>query len=121
MKIFVVISFLFSLLWVSTVSAANQYGPFKVSSLRIASDGGIFVEFSPAPSACNGGAHYRMHARVSNTKDNYNAMVSTLLTAYTTGQQFRYIWYQDLPVGVDSCSNSNGEILDLTVVEFSKK
>ena len=114
------ISLLFCLLS-SSVFAGGQNGDFKVSSLRVGDDG-VYIEFSPAPAACNGGNQYRMHARVRNTiSKNYDAIVSSLLTAYTSNQTFKYIWFNDLPSGVEACSNTGGEILELTMVEFSSK
>jgi len=105
----------------TTALAGRESGPFKVTSLRMA-DNGVYIQFSPAPSACNGGDQYRMHARVQHSvSKNYNGMVSTLLTAFTTGQTFKYIWYSDLPTGVVSCGNIGNEILELILVEFTNK
>ena len=103
----------------TTALAEYEGGQFKVTSLRMAGDG-VYIQFSPAPSACNGGDQYRMHARVQHSvSGNYNTMVSTLLTAYTTGQTFKFIWYSALPAGFTSCGNN--EILELIMVEFSNK
>jgi len=107
----------------SVVSAGYQYGPFKVTSLRAAADG-VYVEFSPAPDACKSGSNYRMHARVKFTEpetENYKAKVSMLLTAYTTGQRFKYIWYYDTAGIANGCSNVGGEVLDLNMFEFENK
>ncbi|TDF42254.1 hypothetical protein EYS14_05350 [Alteromonadaceae bacterium M269] len=99
--------------------AGGQGGTFKVSKLRLGGDG-VHVAFSPAPVDCNGGDHYRTHARLSVNTANYEAIYSALLTAYTTGNTLSYIWYNDLPSGVETCSNSGG-YLGLTMVEFSSK
>jgi len=121
MKSLKTIVFLISCCVFTTALAEYESGPFKVTSLRMA-DNGVYIQFSPAPSACNGGTQYRMHARVRHSvSENYNAIVSTLLTAFTTDQTFKYIWYSDLPAGVASCSNNGNEILELTIVEFTNK
>lgn len=105
----------------TTALAGGESGPFKVISLRTGNDG-VYIQFNPAPSACNGGSQYRMHARVRHSvSENYNGMVSTLLTAFTTDQTLKYIWYSDLPAGVVSCSNNGNEILELKMVEFTNK
>jgi len=39
-------------------------GARKVESLFFDSDGSVFVAFSPAPSLCQGGNRFRMHAKV---------------------------------------------------------
>jgi hypothetical protein len=101
--------------------AGGEGGKFKVSSIRTADDG-LYIRFSPAPQACNGGTQYRMHARVRHSvSHNYNALVSTLLAAYSAGHTFQYIWFNDLPSGVSSCSNTAGEILELTMAEFTSQ
>ena len=111
------------------VSAAGEGGAFKVTSLRV-NGNSILVAFDPAPAGCNGGSQYRMHAKVTNTvsgdpdpvpRPNYNVMVSMLLTAYTTGQTLKYIWYNVLPSGATSCSNNGDEILTLNSFEFTQK
>lgn len=113
-------------LWILTlvvsveVLAGGQGGMFRVASLRVGSDA-TFVQFDPAPSACNGGSHYRMHARVkASAMENYDAMVSTLLSAYMAEQRIRYIWYHDLPSGVQACNDAGG-ILDITMIELRPK
>lgn len=102
-------------------SAAEQAGPFKVANLRVSADG-IQVAFEPAPVACAGGSHYRMHARVSRANHaNYEAMLSMLHSAYVTGASFDWIWVNGLPSGVLACGNAGNAILDLTMLEFSRK
>ena len=111
----------FILLIYSGVSVAGgQGGNFKIVSLRVSGDA-TYIQFSPAPTACNGGSHYRMHARVRVTSsENYEAMVSTLLSLYMSNQTLRYIWYQDLSAGITACSDSGG-ILELTMMELKQK
>ncbi|QGX41534.1 hypothetical protein [Permianibacter aggregans] len=115
--------FIFLLLVAMSLSAisAEQAGPFKVANFRVGSDG-IQVAFEPAPVACAGGTHFRMHARVLRTNHaNYEAMVSAVYSAYVTGATFDWIWVNSLPSGVTACSNNNNAILDLTMLELSKK
>lgn len=101
--------------------AGGENGPFLIASLRFGDDG-IYIQFSPAPAACNGGDQYRMHARVRHTvSNNYQALVSVLLTAYTAKQNLRYIWYTDLPGSADACGASGPNILELTMLELAKK
>jgi hypothetical protein len=105
----------------TSLYAGGQGGAFKVSSLRVGSDG-VYVKFSPAPAACNGGNQHRMHARVRHTDSkNYDSLLSTLLAAHTSGATLYYIWFNDLPSGVSACSNTANEILELTMVELSHK
>lgn len=99
--------------------AGSQGGTFKVSKLRLGGDG-VHIALSPAPADCNGGDHYRTHVRLSKSADNYEAIYSTILMAYTTGATLSYIWYSDLPSGVGSCSNSGG-YLGLSMIELSSK
>jgi len=106
--------------FVPVVFAGGEGGDFKITSLRISGEG-VLVRFDPAPSACNGGTLYRMHAIVGrDVSPNYKVLVSALLTAYTAGVHFRYIWYADLPTGTEQCGN-NGEILELTYFELENK
>lgn len=105
----------------TSVHAGGQNGPFSIASLRFGDDG-VYIQFSPAPLACNGGSQYRMHARVRHSvSKNYQALASVLLTAYTTKQTLRYIWYTDLPSNVDSCGALSSNILELTMLELTGK
>lgn len=121
MKFLNALALLVFIIFSHSAIAGGQNGPLKVSSLRVGDDG-VYIQFNPAPSACNGGNQYRMHARVRHSiSKNYDALVSSLLTAYTTGQSLNYIWFNDLPSGVEACSNNGGELLELTMIEFSAK
>ncbi len=86
----------------------------KVESLRFV-DGYVHVRFDPKLSKCNGGEHYRMHARVSTDRA---ALVSTLLAAYTAGMTFQYVWFTSSDLTL-ICSYSH--VLELTQVEFTDK
>lgn len=100
----------------SSVAQVTESGIFKVQTLRYGADG-IYVGFSPGLSACNGGDQYRMHAKVPYTQTtNSNALISVLLTAYTAGQTFQFIWVSNEgPV----CSGSH--ILNLDMIELTYK
>ena len=93
--------------------AASESGAFSVVSLRIGPSG-VSVRLDPAPSGCAGGENFRMHALVSATDPNFNALLSGLLTAYTTGERLAWIWYAD----GGSCNDS--EALALTQIEFAE-
>ncbi len=100
--------------------AGSQGGSFKVSKLRLGGDG-VYVGFSPAPAGCNGGDHYRIHAKLGTGADNYNAIYSALLMAYTSGNTLNYIWFTDLPSSAESCSSTGGHWLGLKMIELSGK
>jgi len=105
----------------SYAAAGWQGGSFKVSSLRVSNDG-VYIKFSPAPTACNGGSQYGMHARVRHTvSQNYDSLMSTLLSAYSAEHTFDYLWYNELPTGASACSNLSGEILELTMIKLENK
>lgn len=89
-----------------------QYGTFKVQSLRV-DNGSTYVRFSPALNACEGGEHYRMHARVSNEN---SVLVSSLLTAYTAQKTLNYIF-----VSGEGTKCSGSHVLTLDMIEFSQQ
>lgn len=109
--------FLIILLSCPLAVQANTYeaGRFRVQSILVA-DNGLYVRFSPAPVTCQGGERFRMHALVPNTQSNYSALTATLLTAYTTGETFSYIFFSGEGA---PCSNSHA--LNLDMVELSIK
>lgn len=92
-----------------------QGGTFKVASLRVAPEG-IYVRFSPAPTACEGGDYYRMHALVPNSQSNFTSMTSTLLAAYTAENTLTYLWFSGEGT---PCSSSH--FLNLNMVELTDK
>ncbi len=96
-------------------SSTYESGPFKVSSLRFFSTG-VDIRFDPEPASCLGGAHYRMHARLSASSENYSALVSTLIAAYTADQSFTFLWFSNEG---EKCSKTH--ILNLDIVEYSHK
>ena len=120
------------------IAAVAEYGPFKVSNVRIGTEG-FFVQLTPAPVSCGGGDHYRMHAKVpytslsalSGTKGRNltdtsldasllginKELIDKLFTAYTEGLSLDFIWVQN----EGTCSDDYGDILDLYMIEFSKK
>lgn len=109
------------LLFSTSAYCGGQNGPFSITSLRFGDDG-IYMQFSPAPTACNGGSQYRMHARVRHSvSNNYQVLAGVLLTAYTAKQNLRYIWYTDLPSNAEACSSSGPNILELTMLELAEK
>lgn len=87
----------------------------EIESMRFV-DGYVHVRFNPALTGCSGGDHYRMHARAST--ETRKALVSTLLTAYTAGLTFQYVWYTN-EQGSAACSSSN--VLKLDQVELTYK
>ena len=117
--------FVATFLFLSMIRAAvaeNSYegGSFAVSAMRIGS-GGTYVEFQPPLAGCNGGSQYRMHARIRpDDTQNYDAIVSALLSAYHTKSKLRGVWYETLPDGVSECNNAGG-ILRLVMIEMLPK
>ena len=105
------------LLVITFISSAQVYqgGTIKVQSMRF-SPSAVFVRFSPALNACEGGNQYRMHAKFPLTQLNSNELTSALLTAYTSGQTLQYVWVSNEG---ERCSNSR--ILNLDMIEFTYK
>ena len=109
--------FLITTLLVSTISFAqvHQTTTFKVASLRF-EDGGLKVRFNPAPTACQGGDKYRMHAEVVHGTAGAEAKISMLLAAYISGTTFRTLWFSGEGT---ACSNSH--ILTLDGAELTER
>jgi hypothetical protein len=113
-------SLMMLLLYVGKVLAITAIGgTIKIESLFFDNDGGVFAAFSPAPSLCQGGARFRMHAKVLPSQANHDELVSGLLTAYTGGITLRYIWVSHLGGTEEPCSNSH--YLQLHMIEYSPK
>lgn len=53
---------------------------------------GVYVGFNPPLENCNGGNQARAHVLLKKTHENYNALVSVLLTLKTTQTPIRYVW-----------------------------
>ena len=105
-----------SMIKMAVAENAYEGGSFIVSAMRVGS-GGTYVEFQPPLAGCNGGSQYRMHARIRpDDTQNYDAIVSTLLSAYHTKSTLRGVWYETLPDGVSECNNAGG-ILRLYMVK----
>lgn len=111
-----VFTFVFS---TNTFALVHQGGTIKVTSIRI-SKSAVYVQFNPALRACEGGDQYRMHAKYPITQSNSKELTSALLTAYTSGQTFQYVWVSNEGT---RCSHEEGatHILNLDMVEFSQK
>ncbi|MGS2716852.1 hypothetical protein ACVBE9_01645 [Eionea flava] len=118
MKIISTAILAFSMALSANTYAAHEAGPFKVSSLRIGTDG-TYVMFDPAPKACNGTNYFRAHARVLSDSTNYDSMYSLLLAAYSSGATLQYLFF-NTPSGTDGCSTAGG-LLQLHTLELSKK
>lgn len=63
-----------------------------------------------------GGEQYRMHARLLSSQGNYNALISALLSAYTTQQTLKYVFVSD-----EGAKCSPSHILKLDMIEFTDK
>lgn len=89
-------------------------GLFKIQSLRLAPDG-VYVRFNPAPTACQGGTQYGMHARFLYTQADAKTMTAELLAAYTSRDTLKGIWVSNegTPCSV------NGQILNLDMFEMT--
>ncbi|ALU44529.1 MULTISPECIES: hypothetical protein [Pseudoalteromonas] len=111
MKKLIIGCFLFLFCSVSNAQV-YQSGPIKVQSLRVTNNV-TYVRFSPALNACEGGYHYRMHAKVNN--DN-TALISSLLTAYTAQKTLGYVF-----VSGEGKACSPSHILTLDMIEFSQQ
>jgi len=112
-------SWLFAVVFIVTAHTASagvyQNGSFKVESIRLAASG-TYVRFEPAPTACEGGDHYRMHALISNENPNADKVVSTLLAAYAADLKFQYLWFSN-----DGVQCSTTHILTLEMIELKHK
>ena len=73
------------------------------------------MSFNPAPAGCNGTDNYRMHAHIDTMSANSDALLSSLLAAYTADLEVSAIWYKS-----GGFCNSSGS-LALTAIEFKKK
>lgn len=101
-------------LFISNTVIAQEYegGSFVIESYRIDSQN-TFIRLNPYPDECQGGTHFRMHAKISVDHVNYKALTSAVMAAYTAKSPIKYIWFQDndLP-----CGDSN--LLKINAIEF---
>lgn len=88
---------------------AYEFGQFQVVGLRVGG-GGTMLALSPAPAACRGGDHYRMHLSLTPSDPNYKEMVATLLLAHATGRKLTTIFFNG-----SECSPNH--VLTLTMLE----
>ena len=118
--VFVATLIFLSMIKVAVAEYAYEGGSFIVKTMRIGGSG-TYVEFEPPLAGCNGGSQYRMHARIrTSDTQNYDAIVSTLLSAYHTKSKLRGVWYETLPDGVSECNNGGG-VLRLDMIEMLPK
>lgn len=87
-------------------------GTKTITAMRV-DGGGVSIRLSPAPTNCNGGAQYRMHARVNATHPDYQAMVSSLLALKTSNKPIKYLWFNNSNI---TCDPTN--ILIINIIEY---
>ena len=87
---------------------------FTITSIRITDQGAKF-SVSPAPAGCLGGTHWGEHFIVKSPqpdgqgRKNFDAMYSTLLTAFFADQHLDGVWYEER---TQPCNNEpNGHLI----------
>ena len=116
-KYYLALLFLVTQFLVTQLTFAQTYqsGIFKIESMRFET-GSVKVRFNPAPTACQGGNKYRMHAEIPLTQGGSKELVALMLAAYTANMTLSYLWFSN-----EGSPCSSTHILNLDMAELSNK
>ena len=95
---------------------------FTITSIHL-TDQGAKLAVSPAPAGCLGGTHWGEHFLVElpqpdgQGRKSFDAMYSTLLTAFITGQNLTGVWYGER---TQPCNNEPSGLLIIHGIKFVK-
>lgn len=86
----------------SSAFAGYESGSFEVGTVRVRAGGALFA-LNPAPADCQGGNHWGEHIWIAKTHEQYEVIVSALITAKAANQRVAALWYDDQ---LNPCANS---------------
>lgn len=98
------------------IAQSYEAGDWRVSNLRV-DTGAVYVTLSPAPAGCQGGNNFGAHLLINMSRPNFQALYSTLLTAYTANLSLSGIWY----VNQGPCSGSPFVALDTYMIRLKER